>query len=224
MPRTGSYRLQTNASTRTCIRRLTQPRRTHCPAGATPPAPRNTFLSSRACTLRWRAPSLVKNTTTSSPAAYQRQATCLAKLRPVGPHAYIRGEPRIVEPRPRRPPSKCRPLTDRGSDTGATLNGAVAPLSPNDRASCNQARPVADITVPKLLQPKRVWPADPRNARGLASPEPSRSRAIDPRRIRAGCRFHACHDRRRSSSGAPRVGAARHDLHRDAQTATRLVD
>ena len=122
MPRTRSHRLQTNASARTCIRKLTPARRTHCPAGDTPPAPRNTFLSSRALHTAVAGPALVKNTkdivARGLPAIsyLPGQATTSRSSRP---HA---GEPRIAEPRPRRRPSKCRPLTARGSDTGATLS------------------------------------------------------------------------------------------------------
>ena len=52
---------------------------------------------------------------------------------------------------------------------------------PNDQASRNQARPVADITVPKLLQPKRVWPADRRNARGARVARSPAAAALDLR-------------------------------------------
>ena len=98
---------------------------------------------------------------------------------PHGPHRRpSRLRPRIAEPRPRCPRRSADPWPLGAATPGrrCLLNGAVAPLSPNDRTSCNQARPVADMTVPKLLQPKRVWPADRRNLRGAsvsgAQPQP----------------------------------------------------
>jgi hypothetical protein len=165
------------------------------------------------------APSLVKNTGTSSPTAYQRQAPCPVKLRPAGSRPHP-GEPRIAETRPRCRRRSADPWRLGAATPGrrCLLNGAVAPLSPNDRTSCNQARPVADMTVPKLLQPKRVWPSGPTKCAGLAcagaQPQPHRSPANQ-------ARAPIDHDRQ---PGAPPVAAARHDPHRNAQTATRLVD
>ena len=163
---------------------LTPARRTHCPAGATPPCP----------------------------AQHLPELACVA-------HCVC--GPVIREARGRSPD----PVTDGAArpQRRSLLNGAVAPLSPNDRASCNQARPAADITVPKLLQPKRVWPADRRNARGLACPEPSRSRDRSPAN-QDRLPFHACPDQPRSSIRCAAGRSCAPDPHRNAQTATRLVD
>ena len=178
------------------------------------------------CTLRLRPRHWSRTPRTSSPAAYQRQATCPVKLRPVGPHGHTRAEPRIAEPRPRRPPSKCRPpdgLGQRHRSDAVCSTARLLRYRLTTGPAATKLGPSLTSLCPNCCSPNVFGQRTDEMRGGLACPEPSRSRDRSPA-IRTGCPFTGApieHDRQ---SGAPRVGAARQDPHRNAQTATRLVD